>query len=86
MYVIINQGNNISGWDTLFYDRVKKSDLGNRGHVIKNLHRGMIFGPFEICFHESSLWRGHRAVTSFILTKEYLCIYFVMGISFITDK
>ena len=30
----------------------------------------MILGPFERCFHEGSLWRGHRAAMSFIFTKQ----------------
>ena len=45
--VIINLGTNISGGDTVFYNGVKTSDLGNRTHVLKHLHGRMIFGPFD---------------------------------------
>ena len=31
----------------MFYDGVKTSDLGSRAHVLKTLHGGMVFGPFE---------------------------------------
>ena len=48
MYIILNLGTNPSGGDTVFYDGVKPSDLGNRDHVLENLHRIMIFGPFEL--------------------------------------
>ena len=58
----------------MFYDRVKISDLGNRCHVLKQLHGRMIFGPFEGCFHEDSLWRGHKAVIFFILKKQ-ICVH-----------
>ena len=47
---IITPVKNISGGDTLFYDGVKTSELGNRYHVLKDLHRRMIFGPFQIFF------------------------------------
>ena len=45
--VIITLGKNISGGDTVFYDGVKKYDLGSTSHVLKHLHGRMIFGPFE---------------------------------------
>ena len=67
--VIITLGTNISGGETVFYDGVKSSNLGNRYHVLKHLHGRMIFGPFEKYFHNGTLWRGPRSVISFILTK-----------------
>ena len=45
--VIITLLNNVSAGDTVFYDGVKQSDLGNKSHVLKYLHGRMIFGPFE---------------------------------------
>ena len=45
--VLITLGGNISEGDTMFYNGVKTSDLGIRAHVLKNVHGGMIFGPFE---------------------------------------
>ena len=45
--VIITIGKYISGGDTVFYDGVKICDLGSRSHVLKHLHRRMIFGPFD---------------------------------------
>ena len=68
--VIITLGGNISGGETLFYDGVKTSDLGSRSQVLKNLHGKMIFGPFGKKIHEGTLWRGYRAIISFILTKQ----------------
>ena len=47
VFVIITLVKYISGWDTVFYDRVKTSDFGSRAHVWKYLHGRMIFGPFE---------------------------------------
>ena len=68
--VIITLVKNISGGDTVFYDGVKISDLGSRAHILKHLHERMIFGPFEIFFHEGTLRSGYRAVISLILTKK----------------
>ena len=45
--VIIPLGGNISGRDTVFYDVVKTSDLGNIAHALQHLHGRMVFGPFE---------------------------------------
>ena len=44
--VIITLGGGISGEDTVFYDGVKTSELGSISHVLKKLHRRMIFGTF----------------------------------------
>ena len=41
----ITLGGNISGGGTVFYDKVKTSDLGSRAHVLKHLHERMIFDP-----------------------------------------
>ena len=84
MSIIINLGTYISGGDTVFYGKVKTTYLGNRARVLKHLLGRMIFCPFERCFHKGSLWRGHRAVISFILTKKKND-FSVMGIGFITD-
>ena len=84
MAVIITLGENISWGGTVSYDRVKHIDLGKRNHVLKHLHGRMILGPFERFFHEGFLWRGYRAVISFMISKQFLCI-FIMGIGFITE-
>ena len=64
------------GGDTIFYDGVKTSDLISRAHVLKRLHEKMISGPSEKKNHEGTLWRLHRSVTSFILTRKiFLHIY-----------
>ena len=83
--VIITMGKYIRVGENVFYDGVKKSDLGSRAHVLKHLHGIMIFGPFEKCFHEITLWRGPMAVISFILAKKSSYIPIVMGIGFMTD-
>ena len=83
LYVIINMEIYIRGGDTVFYDGLKPSDLGSRYHVLKHLHGRMIFGPFEKEIHEGTLFRGHRAVISFIITKKTY-IYIITGIIFIT--
>ena len=67
--VVITLGVNISLRDNVFYDGVKTSDLVMRDHVLKHLHGRMIFGIFGKKIHEVTLWRGHRAVISFIFTK-----------------
>ena len=67
VYVIITMGTNIIGGGTVFYDRVKSSDLVNRAHPPKNLRGRLFFGTFEKYFHYSYPWRGLRAVTYFIL-------------------
>ena len=43
--VIIILGKDISGGDTVFYDKVKPSDFGSRAHILKHLHERMVFGP-----------------------------------------
>ena len=68
--VIITLGENISGGEAMFYDRVKTSDLGSRAHVLKHLHGIIIFGPFETFPHEGTIWIGYRSVISFILSKR----------------
>ena len=74
--VIITLVTNISGGDTVFYDEVKIYELGNISHVLKYLHGRIIFAPFEIVFHEGSIWRGHIAVIFFILTRQiFLQLY-----------
>ena len=82
--VIINLGTNISGGDIVFYDGVKQTDLGKISHVLKHLHGRIIMGPFERCFNEGYLWRGHRVGIYFIL-KKIVCISFVVGVGFITN-
>ena len=85
MSVIIIMVINISGEDIVFYEIVKHIDFWKIAHVLKHLHGRIILGPFEIFFHEGSLWRGHISIISFIITKHILCIYFVMGIGFIIN-
>ena len=70
MSVIITLVDNISGGDTVFYDGVKTSDLGNRAYALKHLHGRIIFGLFEKCLHEGTLWRGPRTGVYFIITKQ----------------
>ena len=70
--VIITLCKDISGGDIVFYDGVKSSDFGSRSHILKHLHGRMVFGPFEIFFHEGTLWSRYRAVIYFILTKIFL--------------
>ena len=53
---------NVSGGDTVFSDGIIYSDQSKRYHVIKHLYDRCDVGPFEILFHEGTLWRGHRAV------------------------
>ena len=77
--VIITLGTNISGRNTVFNDRVKISDLGNRSHVLKYLHVIMVFGPFEKCFHEGTIWRVTRALISFILAKQIFAHFYHRG-------
>ena len=85
VFVIITLGKDISAGDTVFYAGVKTSDLGSRAHILKFLHGGMIFGPFENKFHEGTLWSGYRSVIYFILTKKSAYIVLAIGIGFITD-
>ena len=66
----------------MFYDGRRHTNLGKRAHVLKNKKGRIIIGPFERCFYEGSLWRGHRAVILFILT--FFCISFVTGIDLMT--
>ena len=53
----------------MFYDGVKKYDLGSRAHVLKHLHGRIIFGPFEKVFHDNKKWvlyLASRAETFFL--------------------
>ena len=71
--VIITLGTNISGGETMFYDRVKTSDLGNRAHVLKHLHSKMIFGPFE-----KNSWRlslGTHSINVLYSYKTNICAF-----------
>ena len=43
---IITMGKYISGRDNVFNYEVKTSDMGSRAHILKDLHRRIIFGPF----------------------------------------
>ena len=76
--VIIALGGNKRGWDTVFYDGMKISDLGSIAHVFKHLHKWMIFCPFKKN-HEGTLRREHRAVLSYILTKQILPRFYHHG-------
>ena len=58
---VIIRGRDIGGGETVFYDGYR---------VIKHLHDRITIGAFERCIHECSLWIGHRAVISFVLTKK----------------
>ena len=80
--VIITLVKYISGGDTVFYDGVKSSDFGSRYHILKHLHGGMVFGPFEIVFYEGTRWTDFRAVISFILTKQIFLHFFRHGNQF----
>ena len=77
--VIITLGTDISVGDTFFNDGMKTSDLGSRAHILKHLHGRMIFGPFEIFFLEGTIWRGYRALISFILTKQIFLHFYRHG-------
>ena len=55
----------------MFYDKVKQKDLGKRALVLKHLYSRTIMAPFERCFHEGSIYRGHISVMYFIFTKHY---------------
>ena len=74
LYVIITLINNIRGGDTVFYDRIKTSDLGSRAHILKHLFGRMIFVPF-FSFCEGNLWRGPGAIISLIITKQIFSIF-----------
>ena len=76
--VITNMGTNISGWYIVFYEGVKQKDLGKIAHILKYLHGRIFMSPFEICFHEGSLWRGHGLVISFIISKQFLSVSLVI--------
>ena len=80
--VIITQRKDVSGGETVFYDGVKTSDLGSRAHILKHLHGRIIFGPFEIIFHEGTLWRGYRVLISFILTRQLFLHFYRSGDQF----
>ena len=67
---IIMLGTDISERRTMFYDRVKSTELVNRAHVLKYLHGRKQFGPSEKRFHKGTLWREPRAIISFIPTKQ----------------
>ena len=66
LYVMITLVTNISVGDTVIYDGVVISDLINRAHVLKHLH-GIIIFVHLIFFCEINIWRGPRAVISFII-------------------
>ena len=70
--VIITMGTNISIGDTVFNDGLRHTYLRKQYQFLKCLHGRVIMGAFEICFHEGSLWRGHREVISFILKTLFL--------------
>ena len=48
--VIITVGKDIIGGYTVFYDGLKTSYLGSRGHILKHLHGKMIFSTFKNSF------------------------------------
>ena len=76
MGVIVILGTNVSGWDTVFYDGVRIYNLVLRDHFLKNLHVRCIAYPFEKSFRKVTLWKGNRAVISFICnTKKNLHLY-----------
>ena len=77
--IIITLKTYIRGGYTVFYDRVKTTDLGIRAHALKYLHGRMIFGPFEKIYHEGTLWRGHRELISFVLTKQRFLHFYCRG-------
>ena len=76
---IITLGGGIRVGDTMFFYGVKTSDSGSRAHILKHLHGRMVFGTFEKCFHEFTLWRGHRALISSIFTKQIFLHFYRHG-------
>ena len=83
--VKITLENDISGGETMLYDRVKTSEMGSRAHVLKHLCGRIIFDQFEKCYREGTLWRGPRAVLSFIIKKTNICTFLSSwGSGFIT--
>ena len=69
VYVIIDMENDISGGDTVFYDGVKISNLRSRSHILKKFTwKNDIWSIKKN--HEGTLCRVHRAVISFILTRQ----------------
>ena len=70
---------NISGGETVFYERVKSYDLRNIAHVLKRLHGRMIFGLFEKKIHEGTVWRGTIVIISFSLTKQIFVHFYCRG-------
>ena len=79
LYFVRYLGIIISGGATVFYDGVKKSDLGNRAHILKYLHGRMIFGSFEKCFIKILFWRGTRAVIFITITKQIFMHFYCHG-------
>ena len=55
VYVIINPTKNISGGDTVFYEKVRQIDSVKRDYVLRHLHGRVILGPFDRCLNEGSL-------------------------------
>ena len=68
--VIITMGNNIRGGYIVFYAGVKTFVLGSRAHVFKQLPWKNDIWSIWKKIHEGNLWRVHRAVISFILTRQ----------------
>ena len=42
----------------------------------------MIFGPFEEKNHGATIWRGNRAIISFILTEQIFIYFYCHGDQF----
>ena len=82
--VTITLGTNVSGGETAFYDRVKLSDLVNRAHIIKHLHDRIIVGAFEKKCMKVRFGEDPDQWYHLFLQKKYLCIFIVMGVSFMT--
>ena len=80
MSIIITPVTNISRGDTVFDHILNKTNLGKRAHVLRHLNGRMILGSFERFFYEGYLWRGHRAIISFI-TKTLFCEYLLSWVS-----
>ena len=66
----------------MFYDGVKQTDLVKRAQILKHLHGRIIMGTFERCFQKGSIWRGHIAVISFVLTRIIVVNFIQIVIKF----
>ena len=83
--VIIILGTYVLGGEAVFFNGMPINDMGERAHVLKNLHESCVVGAFDKVSYEGSIWNVPMTVLSFILHKLIFLHFIHHGKTFMTN-